>query len=59
MKNSQQRGSEESRELYQLEVTEGGEDAIVIDGGSDVVGSLFEGVDGVAHSDADACGKDH
>lgn len=42
-----------------LEVLEGGADAVVVDGGGDVVGLLLEGVDGVAHGDADACGTDH
>ena len=38
---------------------EGGADAIVVDRGGDVVGGLLEGVDGVAHGDADAGGADH
>ena len=42
-----------------FEVAEGVEDAVVVDGGGDVVGLLFEGVDGVAHGDADASGADH
>ena len=40
-------------------MTEGGEDAVVVDRGGDVISGLFEGVDGVAHGDADACGEDH
>lgn len=38
-----------------LEVTEGVEDAVVVDGGGDVVSLAFEVVDGITHSDADAC----
>ena len=32
--------------LNELEVLEGGADAVVVDGGGDVVGLLLEGIDG-------------
>lgn len=38
---------------------QGIEDAVIVDGGGDVVGLLLEGIDGVAHSHADASQENH
>ena len=38
---------------------QGVEDAVVIDGGRDVVGVVLEGVDGVTHCDTDASLENH
>ena len=40
-------------------MSQGVEDAVVIDRGGDVVGLMLEGIDGIAHRDADACLKNH
>ena len=40
-------------------MSQGIEDAVVIDGGGDVVGLALEVVDGVAHRDADAGLENH
>ena len=45
--------------LYDVKVSQGVEDAVVVDGGGDVVGLALEGVDGVTHCDADAGLENH
>ena len=45
--------------LYNPKVAQGVEDAIIVDGGGDVISLLLQFVDGVAHSDADSCLKNH
>ena len=40
-------------------MSQGIENAVVIDGGGDVVGLMLEGVDGVAHRDANASLENH
>ena len=45
--------------LYYVKVPEGVEDAVFVNGGGDVVGLLFEDVDGVAHSYAYASLENH
>ena len=41
------------------EVAQGVQDAVVIDSGGDVVGFVFQRIDGVTHRNADACLPNH
>lgn len=45
--------------LYQFEMPEGVEDAVVIDGGGDMCGLCFQRLVGITHCDADARCADH
>ncbi len=40
-------------------MAQGVQDAVVIDGGGDVVGLVFQRIDGITHRNADACLANH
>ena len=45
--------------LYHPEMAEGIEDAVLIDGSGDVVGLLFQRINGITHRNANACLQNH